>query len=116
MPKFEISKKDIEKLIGHSIKDDERNDLLAYAKCEFEEGDGDIIKVDCKDTNRPDLWCVEGVARQIAGGLGKEKGVPQYIVHKSDYLVRVDSNLKGIRPRTACAVVKGIKITDEVLK
>jgi phenylalanyl-tRNA synthetase beta chain len=115
MPTIEVSKKDLEKLSGRGIKESEMTQLLTYAKAEYEGGDGDNIKIECKDVNRPDLWCVEGIARQIRGGTGKNKGLPVYNIHKSNYLVRVDSNLKGIRPRTACAVVKNIKITDEVL-
>jgi phenylalanyl-tRNA synthetase beta chain len=116
MPTIEISKKDLEKQIRKMLSQQELEELLHYAKCEYDGGEGDLIKADCKDTNRPDLWCVEGIARQIRGGLGKEIGVQKIDVHKSDYLVRVDPQLKGIRPRTACAVIKNIKITDEVLK
>jgi phenylalanyl-tRNA synthetase beta chain len=116
MPTIEISKKDLEKQVGKMLSQQELEQVLHYAKCEYDGGEGDLIKADCKDTNRPDLWCVEGIARQIRGGLGKETGVPQIKVHKSNYLVRVDPQLKGIRPRTACAVIKNIKITDEVLK
>ena len=116
MPKVEVSKKDMEKLVGKKIKQSELDDLLSYAKCEYESTDGDIIKTECKDTNRPDLWCAEGIARQIRGGIGKAKGVPEYKNRSSKCLVRVDPNLKKIRPRIACAVVKNIKITDEVIK
>jgi phenylalanyl-tRNA synthetase beta chain len=116
MPTIELSKKDLENQIGKMLSQQELEQVLPYAKCEYDGGEGDLIKADCKDTNRPDLWCVEGIARQIAGGLGKQTGVPQIKVHKSDYLVRVDPQLKNIRPRTACAVIKNIKITDEVLK
>jgi phenylalanyl-tRNA synthetase beta chain len=116
MPTIEISKKDLEKQIGKMLSQQELEKLLHYAKCEYDGGEGDLIKADCKDTNRPDLWCVEGISRQIRGGLGKETGVQKIDVHKSDYLVRVDPQLKNIRPRTACAVIKNIKITDEVLK
>jgi phenylalanyl-tRNA synthetase beta chain len=117
VPTIEISKADLEKQLGKEFSLDEIKKLLPYAKCEYDGGDdGDLIKADCKDTNRPDLWCVEGIARQIRGALGKEIGLPKYKIHPSNYIVRVNSNLKIIRPRTACAVVKGIKITNEVLK
>jgi len=116
MPTIEISKRDLEKQIGKKLSQQELEEVLPYAKCEYDGGEGDLIKADCKDTNRPDLWCVEGIARQIKGGLGKETGIQQINVNKSDYLVRVDPQLKNIRPRTACAVVKNIEVTDEILK
>jgi phenylalanyl-tRNA synthetase beta chain len=116
MPTIEVSRKDLDKLVGKKLKQEEVEDLLMYAKCEYDGGTADIIKADCKDTNRPDLWCAEGIARQIRGALGKDTGLPHYTIYKSKFLVRVDSQLKTIRPRTACAVIKGIKITDDVLK
>lgn len=116
MPTIEISKKDLEKLVGKKLKKEEIEELLQYAKAEYDGDDGDTIKVDCADTNRPDLWSVEGIARQIRGGLGKDLGVPYYNIHKSNFFVRVEPAVKNIRPRIACAVLKDVNITDEVIK
>ena len=84
MPTIEINKKDFEKLVGKKLKQEEIEDLLQYAKCEYDGGDEETIKVDSADTNRPDLWSAEGIARQVRGALEKEIGLPFYKIHKSN--------------------------------
>ena len=121
MPTLEISLKDLEKLSGKSFNTtDELEEALMFAKAELEQGvveEGDDLKLDSKDTNRPDLWSTEGVAREIAGRLSGKKGCPKYDVAKGDLVVNVDdkSKIKKVRPYTVCAVVKGLDMTNEVI-
>ncbi len=52
------------------------DDILAFVKGEvkaFNEKEGSV-SIEMKDTNRPDLWSVEGLARGLRGYLGIEKG------------------------------------------
>ncbi|WP_456366304.1 phenylalanine--tRNA ligase subunit beta [Thermococcus sp.] len=120
MPKFDVSKSDLEGLIGKSFTVEEWEDLFLYAKCELDdvwEENGEIyFKADSKDTNRPDLWSAEGIARQIRWALGIEKGLPGYNVEKSDVTVYVDEKLKDIRPYGVYAIVEGLKLDEEALK
>ncbi len=120
MPKFDVSKSDLERLIGKSFTVEEWEDLFLYAKCELDdvwEENGEIyFKADSKDTNRPDLWSAEGIARQIKWALGIEKGLPKYEVEKSDVVVYVDEKLKNIRPYGVYAIVEGLKLDEEALK
>jgi phenylalanyl-tRNA synthetase beta chain len=116
MPKIEISKKDFEKMVGRKFSQEELSEALAFAKAELEGIEGDTIKVEVKDSNRPDLWSAEGLARQIKPMYSKEEGIPKYKIHESDFKVLVNENLKDIRPVTACAVIKNVEITDELLK
>lgn len=116
MPTIDISKRDLEKLVGRKFTNAEVDDALLYAKGELEEAEGDTLKVDVKDTNRPDLWSVEGIARELRGIYGTEKGLPKYKVKKSGVVANVDPKLKGIRPFGAYAVVKGVKVTDELIR
>lgn len=115
MPTIEISLKDISALLGKKLGIDELGEKLEYAKGEIENVEGDRIRVEIADTNRPDLWSTEGIAREIRGSLSNQKGMARYKIGKSGLKVKVDRNLKGIRPRTVCAVVKGLKITDEII-
>ncbi|WP_297506767.1 phenylalanine--tRNA ligase subunit beta [Thermococcus sp.] len=120
MPKFDVSKSDLERLIGKSFTVEEWEDLFLYAKCELDdvwEENGEIyFKADSKDTNRPDLWSAEGIARQIKWALGIEKGLPKYEVEKSNVVVYVDEKLKEIRPYGVYAIVEGLKLDEEALK
>lgn len=116
MPTLDVSYRDLCNLIGKDISEEEiKTRAIMFAKGEIDEftQDGDI-KVDEKDTNRPDLWSTEGLAREIAGRYGKE-GAPKYQTEESGLRVKVDPNVKDIRPFTVCAVVSNINITENML-
>ena len=116
MPTIEVNYNDLQSLIGtHVPLDVLQNEGIQYAKGEVEEIEGESLKLDIKDTNRPDLWSAEGIARELQGRYGKEKGIPEYKVKQSDLVVNVSKKLKNIRPLTVCAVVKGLNITSDVL-
>ena len=114
MPKFEISKQDLEKLVGRKFTVKELEDFLLFAKTELDGVDGDTLKVDVKDTNRPDLWSVEGIARELKGHLKIEEGLPKYSVKKSGWRVSVESPDEFHKFVTA-AIVRNVKITKDVL-
>ncbi len=116
MPTVEVEKKDLEKLIGKKFSKQELEDALMYVKGEVDAWEGNLIKVDMKDTNRPDLWSSEGIARELKGRLGIRKGLPEYKVKKSGISAEVDSGLKNIRPKAAYAIAKGVKVTDEFIR
>ncbi|ASJ14323.1 phenylalanine--tRNA ligase subunit beta [Thermococcus radiotolerans] len=120
MPKFDVSKADLERLVGKTFTVEEWEDLFLYAKCELDdvwEENGEIyFKADSKDTNRPDLWSAEGIARQIRWALGFESGLPKYDVEESGVTVYVDEKLKNIRPYGVYAIVEGLSLDEEALK
>ncbi len=120
MPKFDVSKSDIERLVGKTFSVDEWGDVLLYSKCELDnvrEEHGEVyLKIDSKDTNRPDLWSAEGVARQIKWALGMRLGLPEYEVKGSGVAVYVDEKLRDIRPYGVYAVVKDLKLDEEALR
>lgn len=114
MPTIEISKKDLFKLIGKKLSKTELEDDLLLVKGEIDSEEGDSLKIEIADTNRPDLWSTEGIAREIrteyhksSESFGKLK--------KSGVIVKVDDNLKDIRPMTVCAVIRNLNITSDVL-
>ncbi|CAB50290.1 phenylalanine--tRNA ligase subunit beta [Pyrococcus abyssi] len=119
MPKFDVSKSDLERLVGRSFSLEEWEDLVLYAKCElddvWEENGKVYFKLDSKDTNRPDLWSAEGVARQIRWALGLQSGLPEYEVKESDVVVYVDEKLKNVRPYGVYAIVEGLNLDEDSL-
>jgi phenylalanyl-tRNA synthetase beta chain len=117
MPKIEIYKTDLDNLCRHrfTAKELERN--LTFAKAEVEERDGSgKIKIDCKDTNRPDLWCVEGISRQLRGILGIETGIPRYDLHKGATILEVDKKVAKVRPAIVGAVIRGMNFNDRIIE
>ena len=114
MPTLEISYRDLCDLIGKNIEMDKlKEEDILLAKCEIDEVVGDTLKVDAKDTNRPDLWSTEGIAREIR--YRYKGGFPVYKTRKSRVIVYVDKSVCAVRPFTACAVVRVLKIDKNVL-
>jgi len=117
MPTIDVNLKDLQELIGKKLSFNELNELVLFAKSEIdskpdEQGN---FKIDVKDTNRPDLWSAEGIAREIKGQLGLEKGLPDYKVKKSGLQIIVDENVKDVRPVVLGAIIKGIKVNEPLL-
>jgi len=114
MPSVEISHRDMEVLLGRRLSLDELRKLLTIAKCPVEKVDGDTIKVEAKDTNRPDLWSSEGMAREIRFRTTKP-GLRVYELARSGIEVIVDKSVREVRPFTACSVVRNLKLDQAAL-
>ncbi|MBC8500474.1 MAG: phenylalanine--tRNA ligase subunit beta [DPANN group archaeon] len=114
MPTIEVSKKDLFELIGKKLSLKELEEDLMLVKGELESADNNLLKIEIADTNRPDLWSAEGIAREIKTKYGK-KNASYGKLKDSGIIVKVDNNLKNIRPMTVCAVIRDLKITPEVL-
>lgn len=120
MPTIDINYSDLQCLLKVELNGDmdKLDDILSYVKAEvkgFDEKEG-AVTIEFKDTNRPDLWSIEGLSRALRGYLGQEKGVKTYRIGKSAVEVNVDVKIYGIRPYICCAVVKGIHLSDEIIK
>lgn len=119
MPTIHVKKKDFEKVLGRSVTLSELESQLPLVKGEIKGYDEstDEIKMELNDTNRPDLWCVEGVARQIKAHLVK-KASPYPFYHakrRAAGVVTVDPSLKAIRPYIGACIARGLSIDDETL-
>lgn len=112
MPIIDINLKDLEKLVGKKISEDD----FQYVGGEIDAREGDNIQLEIKCRSRPDLWCVEGIARELKGALGIETGLKKYPIKKSSYKVTVNKKLEKIRPFIACAVVKNVKLSEDIIK
>ena len=120
MPTIDVDCGELERLLGWSWGGDlERLDwFLAFVKGEvklYNEQD-DVVSVELKDTNRPDLWGIEGLARGARYFLGFEKGPRCYEVGRPILDVKVAAELTGIRPFICCSVVKNVRLTDTIIR
>jgi len=120
MPTIDVDYADFEKMLGVELHRDMKklNDILAYVKGEeklFDEKEG-IMSIEIKDTNRPDVWNIEGLARALRAFLGIEKGLKRYVAGKSIVNIQVDRRLKDIRPYIGCSIVKDVKLTDTIIR
>lgn len=120
MPTIDIDYAEFERLLGLELgRDMEKvNDVLAFVKGEvkvFSEKE-DTMSVEIKDTNRPDVWNIEGMIRALRGFLGIEKGLKEYSVGKLMGEVYVDQRLGDIRPYIGCAIVKNLKLSENIIR
>ncbi len=67
--------------------------------------------------NRPDLLSFQGFTRALITYF-KKPGLQKYKTEKpeKDYRVIIDKSVKKVRPFTACAIVKNLKLNDEKIK
>jgi phenylalanyl-tRNA synthetase beta chain len=66
--------------------------------------------------NRPDMLSQPGFTRALAAFLNLKPGLKTYTTTQSKLKVFVDESVRNIRPHTACAVIKNLKLDDERLK
>jgi phenylalanyl-tRNA synthetase beta chain len=124
---------DLEELVGRKLPRDEEqlNELLYSIKCEIShptlEGrqsaptssilDDSDLNIENVDTNRPDTWSPEGMARALKGLLGIELGIKKYpIARKPAVEISVDKRLREIRPFIACVVAQHPRINDTIIR
>jgi phenylalanyl-tRNA synthetase beta chain len=116
MPTIEVDLAELQKLLGKSYRGKMKklDDDLAFVKAEVkgQNEKEDTISVECKDTNRPDLWSAEGLARGLRCYLNLENGLRTYETGKPTLEVHVDLQLKNIRPFIACSTIKDVNLTD----
>jgi len=109
MPSIEVSSEDMQRLLDSKLTIDELSDLVAYAKCTIDAVNGDTLKLAVKDTNRPDLWSAEGIAREIRFRTRKP-GLPRYRFRNSSVRVNVDRSVHRVRPYTVCTSVTDLEL------
>jgi len=111
MPVIEISAIDLKKLVGQV----DLEKIQQYSKLEIVKVENsDQLNVEVKDSNRPDLLSIEGIARELNGIFGKEKGLAQYKINNSSFVLNSENVMA--RPEIVCAVVKNVKLNDFAIK
>ena len=115
MPTVILNKKQFEELAGKKLPLEELKDRISMLGTDLEKIEGNEIIVEVFP-NRPDMLSEQGFARAFSSFIGVKKGLRKYSVKKSNYVVEIDKSVKSVRPETACAVVKNLKLDDEKIK
>jgi phenylalanyl-tRNA synthetase beta chain len=119
MPTIEVDFTDLQSLVGKELPKsiDELNEIVAYVKGEVKQFLGNDLSIEIKDSNHPDLWSTEGIARAVKGFLEIEKGLKNYsVASPSGVVINVDKRLENIRPFIGCTVVKNVQLNDTIIK
>jgi phenylalanyl-tRNA synthetase beta chain len=119
MPTISINRKDLDKLLGRRATDKDLEAWLPLVKGEVKDHNAATgeLRIELQDSNRPDLWCVEGIARQIRTKL---KGIPEAYTYLKMAKVRqnqvlVEKGLDRVRPYIGACKARRYKVTEEGL-
>lgn len=129
MPKIEVNEKLFFQMVGQKYDYDTLEKKLTCGKAELDEKpdmsvpeDQRVIKIELNDTNRPDLWSTNGVARQLRlHGGGKTVDYSKFLSREGDLkdsrnlTVTVDPELKDIRPYMVAFMIEGKAIDEPML-
>src|SRR5947209_3231900 len=117
-PSVQFSIIDLEGVRGKTVPRDKEglNEIFAFVKGDVESLEEDAVSIEVKDSNRPDIWVVEGITRALRGYLGGGRTKEIRLTGRSNLKVVIDKRVKPIRPFISTAIVKGLHSTDEALK
>ncbi|MEK6833003.1 MAG: phenylalanine--tRNA ligase subunit beta [Nanoarchaeota archaeon] len=110
-----LNRKTFEKEIGKL--DEKMQERIAMFGTPLEKFDDNEIEIEIFP-NRPDLLSYQGFKRSFLAFLGKKTGLKEYKINKPEknYQLVIDSSVKDVRPYTACAIVKELKLDNEKIK
>ncbi len=115
MPTISIDPQDFRELLGFDLADDSLARQLDLVKGEFKGTDEDgQWRVELNDTNRPDLWSAEGIARQMRSARGRLRDYP-FFTGESTGELRVDGSVREIRPFVAAFIARGVNVSERSL-
>ena len=119
MPTIDIKKSDLDILIGKklSLAALEKHLMLAKAELKEHNDETDGLKVELSDSNRPDLWSAEGIARQIRTALSGKPEELHFFKHgrKATREIKVSKDMKSVRPYIAACTANDVRMNDDVL-
>src|SRR5512138_424854 len=124
MPTISIFKDDFESLLGGpkhptSLSLEQLEEWLTLVKGELKGHNPDTgeLRIELQDSNRPDLWCCEGIVRQIR--IKQQGKIAQYHFltgkSKPKAKVIVKSGMEQVRPYVAACAARGYQVTPQGL-
>ena len=120
MPTISINRKDFEQLVGRPTIAAEQLDawlLLVKAELKDQDSESGEVRLELHDSNRPDLWSCEGIARQIRIKLrGAASAYPFFKpTPRPKRRLQVLQGLERVRPYIAACTAVGYRMTGEGL-
>ncbi len=125
MPTISIFKQDLETLLAkpgearRSITTEQLEEWLLLVKGELKGQSPETgeLRIELQDSNRPDLWCCEGIARQIRVKQQSKLGAYPFLKShaRSKKQLTVVPGLESVRPYVAACTATGYRVTHEGL-
>ena len=117
MPVINFEYHDLCSMLGEEVPRRTLLDRIPMIGADMHDTEGEVDDMTVEFfPDRPDLYCVEGLARGMRAFLDIEPGMTEYEVQDSDIDVFVDDSVKDIRPYFRCAVILGVEVDDTLLR
>ena len=125
MPTITIFKQDLEGLLAGpgearqliTLEQLEESLMLVKGELKGQNPDSGELRIELQDSNRPDLWCCEGIARQIR--VKRQGSLARYdflaTPPTSPKRLNVAPGLEKVRPYVAACTATGYRVTKEGL-
>jgi len=116
MPTLDTTLTRLHDLLGVEMPIEELEERLFQYGMELEGKEGDDVVVDITP-DRPDMLSAVGLARALR--LYNGISVPEEFRTSgdpADFVCNVDPSVLDVRPHIGCAIIRGLSITEEVLK
>lgn len=116
MPTITVLKTDLEALAGKRFTPTQLESTLSLVKGELKEyveATGEL-RIELNDTNRPDLWCVEGIARHLRP-VKPSKPSRKPPRPSSAHRIKVTADVRQVRPYIGACVARSVGVTDTLL-
>jgi len=119
MPTITVHREDVERLLGGPFTPEGFEAQLELVKGELDDFDPATgeVRVELNDTNRPDLWCVEGIARQVR--THRDGKAPHYPflagVGEAAHELHVDPSVADVRPYVGACIARGVTVDERLL-
>ena len=119
MPTISIFHSDLEQLLGRTATLNQIEAWLPLVKGELKDhtqATGEL-RIELQDSNRPDLWCVEGIARQVRTALsGSPPSYPFFSTKaRPKRRLVVLPGIEEVRPFVAACMAVGYEMSQEGL-
>ncbi len=111
MAQLQFALQDLQELV--SVEKEQAMDMLTMLGFPTELTADGLLNVEVTP-NRPDCLCVEGLARTLRCYLQEKPSA--YHIAPARIQVSKDASVSSVRPAFGCAVVRGIRMTDSLLR
>ncbi|MCX6820927.1 MAG: phenylalanine--tRNA ligase subunit beta [Candidatus Aenigmarchaeota archaeon] len=115
MAVVQFEKRALEAMVGRKLSQADYAERIPLFGCPLEKSDATTVHYEVSP-NRPDMFSIEGFARAIKKftSTGRQK-LSAYKPAAAKITLNVDQSVKDVRPYVTCAVVRGVKITDDLI-
>lgn len=117
MPVINFKYSDLCTMLGQKVPQKTLVERIPMIGADMHETEGECDDMSVEFfPDRPDLYCVEGLARGMRAFLDLETGMKRYDVGRSDIEVFIDPSVKEQRPYFLCGAVLDVDIDDSLLR